>query len=417
MRSISVDCCIAGGGPAGVMLGVLLARAGLSVAVLEKHGDFFRDFRGDTIHPSTITLLGELGLRQEFLRQPHDTITTLDAVVNGNRLHPVDFGRLPAPDDFLVLMPQWDFLTFLAAHGRSYPGFNLHMQTEATGLIREGGRVVGVRATEPDGELEVRAPLTVAADGRASALRADTELVVDDLGVPVDVLWFSLPKPKEIPPSTLAYLDETSMVLTIDRGTNYQAGMVIRKGSFDVMKQNGLDGFRRAVAATAPFLAPVLGSITDWQQVKLLTVQIDRLQRWHEPGLLLIGDAAHAMSPAFGVGVNYAIQDAVAAANALVAPLRSGAVDESVLAGIQARRMPPVVRMQKLQKRAHELFAKPGGGAVLPNPAPAPLRWLIAAATPFVQRYAARVIGRGFRPEHLGPALREPQAEWRRSAD
>ena len=406
MKLIETDCVIAGGGPAGMMLGLILARNGVDVVVLEKHGDFFRDFRGDTIHPSTIGLLGELGLRDGFLELPHNRIRTLDAVINGNRLHPIDFGRLNPPDNFLVLAPQWDFLTFLAGEGARYDRFHLLMSTEATDVIVERGAVRGVMASDADDEIEIRAALTVAADGRDSAVRAAAGLRPKQFGVPIDVLWFRLPKPDEVPPTTLAYLDETGMVLTIDRGDYYQSGMVIRKGGFAQLQAAGIEAFREALAHPAPFLRPVVGSITSWDDVKLLSVQVNRLETWHRPGLLCIGDAAHAMSPVFGVGVNYAIQDAVAAANLLTAGLRDGTVADEGLAAVQDRRLPPAKRMQGIQLRVHRVVAKSGGGAILPNPMPAPLRWALRAAMPLVQLLTARMIGRGFRPEHLSESLR-----------
>jgi len=406
MDVLQADCVISGGGPAGVMLGLLLARNGLDVVVLEKHADFFRDFRGDTIHPSTIGVLGELGLRERFLGLPHTSVRTLDAVVSGTRLHPVDFARLGPPDDFLVLAPQWDFLSFLAGEGAQYPGFRLLMETTATGLTWADGAVTGVTARGPDGDLEVAATLTVAADGRDSALREAAALRPRRFGVPIDVLWFRVPKPAEAPPSTLAYLRHGSMVITIDRGDYYQTGLVIAKGGIDQLKADGLPAFRQAVAAAAPFLAEPLATIDDWEQVKLLSVQIDRLDRWYRRGFLAIGDAAHAMSPAFGVGVNYAVQDAVAAANALVGPLRTGQVDLRVLDGIQRRRLPPVAAMQRIQLAAHRGIARPGGPEGLPDPLPPAVRTALAAATPLLQRATARLIGRGLRPESVAPELR-----------
>ncbi|MFF1571533.1 FAD-dependent oxidoreductase [Leifsonia sp. NPDC058292] len=416
MTTIETSCVIAGGGPAGMMLGLILARAGIDVVVLEKHEDFFRDFRGDTIHPSTVGVLGELGLRERFLALPHNSIRTLDAVVNGTRLHPVDFSRLGPPDDFLVLAPQWDFLNFLAAEAAAYPTFRLLMQTEATGIIEEDGAIRGVTIRGADGDQEVRAALTVAADGRASTVRAAAGLRPREFGVGIDVLWFRLPKPHDLPPSTLAYVDHGAMVITIDRGDYYQTGLIIAKGGFDGLQRQGLDAFRAQLVAAAPVLESVADAITSWDEVKLLSVQINRLSRWYRSGLLAIGDAAHAMSPAFGVGVNYAVQDAVASANALAAPLRSGAVDLRVLDGIQQRRLPPVARMQKLQLAAHERIARPGGLAFLPNPMPRALGLALTAATPLIQRFTARMIGRGFLPESVSPELREPSVRTGASA-
>ncbi len=406
MKLVETDCVIAGGGPAGVMLGLILARNGFDVVVVEKHGDFFRDFRGDTIHPSTIGLLGELGLREGFLDLPHTRIRTLDAVIDGNRLRPIDFGRLRPPDNFLVLAPQWDFLTFLAKEAERCDGFHLLMSTEATDVIVEGGAVRGVTASDADDELEVRAKLTVAADGRDSTVRAAAGLRPKEFGVPIDVLWFRLPKPADVPPPTLAYLDETAMVLTIDRGDYYQSGMVIKKGGLAQLEAEGIEAFRAALAHTAPFLRTVVGSITTWDDVRLLSIQVNRLETWHRRGLLCIGDAAHAMSPVFGVGVNYAIQDAVATANNVIVSLRAGSVTGSALAAVQDRRLPPVKRMQGIQLRVHRQLAKPGGGAILPNPMPAPLRWALRAGIPLIQLVTTRMVGRGFRPEHLDASLR-----------
>lgn len=406
MEVMQASCAISGGGPAGMMLGLLLARAGLEVVVLEKHADFFRDFRGDTIHPSTVGVLGELGLRDAFLGLPHTSIRTLDAVVDGTRLHPIDFGRLKPPDDFLVLAPQWDFLTFLAQEAERYPNFRLVLQAEATDLIREGDVVRGLVARTPDGELRVEADLTVAADGRDSVLRAAAGLRPRRFGVPIDVIWFRLPKPAETQPSTLAYLGGGAMVITIDRGDYFQTGLVIAKGGIDELRAAGLPAFRSAVVGAAPFLREPLETITDWEPLKLLNVQVDRLPRWYRHGFLAIGDAAHAMSPAFGVGVNYAVQDAVATANALAAPLRDGPVDLRLLDAVQRRRLPPVETMQRIQLAAHRRITKPGSGPILPSPPPPALRLAIAAATPLVQRFTAQLVGRGLRPESVAPELR-----------
>jgi 2-polyprenyl-6-methoxyphenol hydroxylase-like FAD-dependent oxidoreductase len=392
------DCCIVGGGPAGMMLGLLLARAGRSVVVLEKHADFLRDFRGDTIHPSTLTVLGELGLREKFLALPLTRLRTMDVVVNGNRLTPIDFGTLPGPDNFLVFAPQWDFLNFLAAQAAPLPGFELRMSTAAVDLISEDGVVCGV--VTGSGE-RLRAALTVAADGRGSTVRSAAGMAPREFGVPADVLWFHLPKPADAPPATLGYLDADRLVLTLDRGDRYQSGLVITKGGYDTLRAQGLPALRSALAATAPVLAPVVDTLQDWDQIKLLTIQVNRLPSWHRPGLLCIGDAAHAMSPVGGVGVNYAIQDAVATANLLAAPLAAGPVARELLAYIQRRREQPVIRMQRIQLAVHDRLSRPGRGPLLPNPLPWYLRLPLTAALPIARRLLARTVGLGFKPEHV----------------
>jgi 2-polyprenyl-6-methoxyphenol hydroxylase-like FAD-dependent oxidoreductase len=387
------------------MLGLLLARAGVDVVVLERHADFFRDFRGDTIHPSTIDLIDQLGLRERFDAIGQSAVRTLDVVVNGNRLTPVDFGRLHGRNRRIALMPQWDFLSLLAEEGTRYPGFHLMMGAEATGILREGDLVRGLTVATESGPVEIDALLTVAADGRDSTVRRAAGLEPRDYGVAVDVLWFRLPRTAVNPPDTLAYLDAESMLITIPREGYYQAGMLIPKGGYPAMQEAGIEELRARVVRVAPFLAEVVGSLADWDQVKLLTVQVNRLGRWWRPGLLCIGDAAHAMSPAFGVGVNYAVQDAVATANLLVARLRSGTLDTDDLARVQRRRLPPVSGMQPLQLRLHAMIAKPGGGGFLANPMP---WWQRAAATallPVLRRVTARIVGRGLRPEVIGPQL------------
>ena len=397
-EAIERDVVIAGGGPAGVMAGYLYARAGLRVTVLEKHADFLRDFRGDTIHPSTITILRELGILDRFLALPLTRITTMDVVLDGRRLTLVDFGTLPSPDNFLVFAPQWDFLTFLVAEGARLPGFEIRMETEAVDILEEDGRVVGIRANGPDGDLDLRANLTVAADGRGSRIRDAAGFIPDDEGVPIDVLWFHLPKPADPPPPTLAYFDGDAEVLTIERGDHYQAGTVIAKDGFEELRKLGLGALRYRLARTAPVLAPVVDALQDWDQVKLLSVQLNRLPRWWRDGLICIGDAAHAMSPVMGVGINYAIQDAVALSNATVAPLRSGPVPTDVLAAVQRRRERPVRKMQRIQRLAHGRIARPAQG----KPAlPLGARALFTLAQPIVRRALARLIGRGFLPEHV----------------
>ncbi len=402
---ITTTCVVAGGGPAGIMLGVLLARAGVDVVVLEKYPDFFRDFRGDTIHPSTIDLIDHLGLRERFDALPHSTIHTLDVVVNGNRLTPVDFSHVPGENKGIALMPQWDFLSLLAEEGARHPGFHLLMGAEATGILRHGDRVRGITARTENGSVEIEAILTVAADGRDSTVRCSAGLEPIEYGVAIDVLWFRLPRTAVDPPDTLGYIDAESMIITIPRQDYYQSGMLIAKGDFPAVQEAGIEQFRARIVRTAPFLAEVVDTLADWSQVKLLTVQVNRLSRWWQPGLLCIGDAAHAMSPAFGVGINYAIQDAVATANLLVDGLRAGSLGAADLERVQRRRLRPVARMQPIQLRLHALIAKPGGGGFLANP----MRWWQRAAAavvlPVLRRVAARIIGRGFRPEVIEPQL------------
>lgn len=401
--SLDTTCCIVGGGPAGLMLGYLLARAGVDVVVLEKHGDFLRDFRGDTIHPSTIDLLGELGLERDFLALPHTRVTTLDVVVGGHRIQPVDFGTLRGGARFVALMPQWDFLAFLAREAEKLPWFRLIMGADVTALSREHGRVTGVVARHEGAEFSVTSVLTVGADGRDSVVRRLAGLPVRGFGVDVDVLWFRLPRRGD-EPATLGYLDGSSMVLTIPREGYYQAGMLIRKGALESLKRAGLDAFRSRIAATAPPVAPVVGSLTSWQQVKLLTVQVNRLSRWHGTGVLCIGDAAHAMSPAFGVGVNLAIQDAVATANRLAAPLLAGTASGRDLAAVQLRRLPPVRVVQPLQLLLHRRIAREGSG--VPAALPRRVRVALRIVLPVARWVMARFVGRGIRPERPSRELK-----------
>lgn len=404
-RTLDTTCCIVGGGPAGLMLGYLLARAGVDVVVLEKHADFLRDFRGDTIHPSTIDLLGELGLKQAFLALPHTAIRTLDVVVSGNRIRPVDFTTLHGGTRFLALMPQWDFLDFIAREAQALPHFRLVMGADVTGLLRGHGRVAGAVAICDGRELRVSAAMTVAADGRDSIARRVAGATVQRYGVDVDVLWFRLPREGDETP-TLGYLDGSTMVLAIPREGYFQAGMVIRKGSLPGMREEGLPAFRRRIADTAPPLAGQVPALTSWDQVKLLTVRIDRLRRWHGPGLLCIGDAAHAMSPALGVGVNLAIHDAVATANRLVGPLLAGTVRRRDLAAVQRRRMPAVRIIQPVQRQLHKRVARAGDAFSIPNPLPFGVRVGLRIVLPVVRRVLARLVGRGIRPERLSRQLR-----------
>ena len=395
---VNTQCCIAGGGPAGIMLGLLLAREGVDVVVLEKHGDFFRDFRGDTIHPSTLDLIDQLGLREKFVAIRQSSVTTLDVVVGGTRLTPIDFSGLRGPNRRIALMPQWDFLTLLAEAGASHPGFHLMMGAEMVDVVYDAAGVAGVLARTPEGMLRVRAPLTVAADGRDSTVRSQAGLAPVSYGIPIDVLWFRLPVPPNPPPDTLGYLRDGMVVVTIPRPGYYQMGVLIPKGGLASIRAAGLAEFLARVGRNVPFLLPVLGSVTGWEQVRLLSVQVDRLRHWSRPGLLCLGDAAHAMSPVFGVGVNYAIQDAVAAARVLAPRLRAGSVRERDLHRIQRRRELPVRLMQPLQLTVHKVLA---GGALGAGPLDRWQRFALTAALPVVRPLVARVVGRGFRPEKL----------------
>jgi 2-polyprenyl-6-methoxyphenol hydroxylase-like FAD-dependent oxidoreductase len=382
-----------------MMLGFLLARAGVDVTVLEKHGDFLRDFRGDTIHPSTLEVMHELGLRDDFLRLPHQEIREIGADIGNDRLMIADFSHLPTHCKFIALMPQWDFLNFIADHAKAFSGFHLQLRTEATGLIEEAGRIVGLHATGPRGEVDIRAAVTVAADGRHSVLRRAAGLTIDDLGAPMDVLWFRLPRKETDRDTTFGHAATGRMMVLLDRGDYWQVAYLIAKGSHAMVQKAGLAAFRNSIATLLPFLADRVGELRSWDQVKLLTVTVDRLKRWWRPGLLCIGDAAHAMSPIGGVGINLAIQDAVAAANALAEPLRRGTVTDEVLAAIEHRRTFPTRVTQGMQIAVQNRIIDPLLAADGPVRAP----WLLRALTaiPLVRRIPARLVGLGARPEHV----------------
>jgi 2-polyprenyl-6-methoxyphenol hydroxylase-like FAD-dependent oxidoreductase len=394
-----VRCCIAGGGPAGMMLGFLLARAGVEVVVLEKHADFLRDFRGDTIHPSTLEVIHELGLLDDFLRRPHQEVTQLKGQVGETEVTAADFSSLPTRCRFIAFMPQWDFLDFLAEHGRRYPTFHLRMQAEVTGLLEEHGRVVGVTAQTPSGSLEVRAELIVGADGRQSVVRERGGLQVENIGAPMDVLWMRLSRRPGDPTQALGRFAQGKILVMLDRGDYWQCGFVIPKGAFEETQRQGLPAFRDALASIAPFIRDRVEELREWSDIKLLTVRVDRLRQWYRPGLLCIGDAAHAMSPVGGVGINLAIQDAVAAANLLAAPLRGGAVTTDDLQKVQRRREFPTRLTQRLQVLIQDRVIRPVLGSRAQLSLPWPLRLL--RRWPWLRRIPARLIGLGFRPEHV----------------
>ena len=396
---IATTCCIAGGGPAGMMLGVLLARAGIDVVVLEKHADFLRDFRGDTIHPSTLEIMHELGWLDEFLTLPHQKALTLTGQVGDFTVTIADFTHLPTHAKFLAIMPQWDFLNFLAARGARYRGFSLRMRNSAAELIEENGRVAGIVATSPEGRVEIRADLVVGADGRHSTIRELAGLKVDALGAPMDVLWFRVSAAPGDRQQTGAHFDGGRIFVTINRGAHWQCAYVIAKGTLDEIRAKGLPAFRDSVAAMAPFLAGRVGEIAGWDDVKLLTVAVDRMPVWHRPGLLCIGDAAHAMSPIGGVGVNLAVQDAVAAANLLVAPLRDRRLTDGDLQQVQARRMLASRVIQRLQVLVQNRIISPVLGRT--GTLKAPLAVRLFQRFPVLRRLPARLVGVGIRPEHV----------------
>jgi 2-polyprenyl-6-methoxyphenol hydroxylase-like FAD-dependent oxidoreductase len=379
-----------------MMLGFLLARAGIDTIVLEKHADFLRDFRGDTVHPSTLELMYELGLLQEFLKRPHQELPQLRAQIGTQEFVGADFSALPTHCQFIVLMPQWDFLNFLAEKAQRYPAFHLRMEAEVTALVEDGDSIAGVRAKMPDGELEVRAELVVGADGRSSIVRDRSGLQVDDLGAPMDVLWMRLSR-HSTDPVVVLRLDRGKLVVMLDRGDYWQTGLVIRKGGADEIRQKGLEALRASVLELAPFLKDRVSELRSWDDVKLLTVKVERLQKWWRPGLLCIGDAAHAMSPIGGVGINLAIQDAVAAANILAGAFREGAPTTERLAAVQSRRELPTRLTQKLQVTIQNRVIAP----VLASPQPLRPPWYFPLLDVTTHRLRSRFIGIGFRAEHI----------------
>jgi 2-polyprenyl-6-methoxyphenol hydroxylase-like FAD-dependent oxidoreductase len=396
---IHTRCCIAGGGPAGVMLGFLLARQGIDVVVLEKHADFLRDFRGDTIHPSTLEIMHELGILDEFLKRPHQKVTKLGGKIGSETVTIADFTHLPTHCHFLALMPQWDFLNFITEQASRCPTFHLRMQAEVTDLIEVNGTVAGVRAKTPNGTLGIRASLTVGADGRRSVVRERAGLKVIDLGAPMDVMWMRLSRRRTDPPQTLGHFDRGRILFLINREDYWQCAFVIPKGTADEIRQRGLEAFRQEIAALEPFLQDRIEELSDWKQISLLTVTVDRLARWSRPGLLCIGDAAHAMSPIGGVGINLAIQDAVAAANLLGPKLQQNKVTESDLEAVQRRRSFPTRATQRFQIMIQNNVIRKILGSDKTLSAPWVLKLL--QSWPVLRRIPARVLGLGFRPEHV----------------
>ena len=399
VSEMSVRCCIAGGGPAGIMLGLLLARAGVEVLVLEKHADFLRDFRGDTIHPSTLEVMYELGLLEDLLKLPHQKAARLNGQVDGLALTVADFTHLPTQCRFIAFMPQWEFLSFLAERAARYPTFTLRMRSEVTGLIEDAGCVAGLHASTSDGPLEVRASLVVGADGRHSVVRTIAGLKVDEFGAPMDVLWFRLSRRPGDPEEPMGRFEMGRIFIMLNQGEHWQCGFVIPKGSLEQLRERGLQAFRDSVAQLAPFVSDRVGHLQDWDAIKLLTVRVDRLRQWYRPGLLCIGDAAHAMSPVGGVGINLAIQDAVAAANLLAVPLRAGRLTTDHLCRVQQRRELPTRITQRVQIIVQNRVIRRVLRSVSQLSPPFAVRLL--ARFPFLRRIPARLIGMGFRPEHV----------------
>ena len=401
MPKLTTRCCIAGGGPAGMMAGLLLARAGVDTIVLEKHADFLRDFRGDTVHPSTLQLMHELGLLDAFLERPHQRIHEIGGDIDGNRVMVADFTHLPTACTFIAMMPQWDFLDFLADEARTYPTFRLLMNAAVTDCLRTDDRVTGVHVRTPDGDVDVEATLTIGADGRHSVVRERAGLTIETFGAPIDVLWMRLSRNDTDRTETLGVIRPGRVFVMLNRVDYWQCAFVIPKGGYTALRERGLDDFQHDIATIVPFLADRVGELRTWDDIKLLTVLVDRLKKWYAPGLLCIGDAAHAMSPIGGVGINLAVQDAVATANLLYRPLCKGAVSPDHLAAVQRRRLFPTRITQSAQVAVQKNVLAPvlGRDRSARIALPFPVRML--QRYPILRRIPARLVGLGVRPEHI----------------